>query len=291
MTDLTYRLFVLLQKALPKHLLTAVIFRLARLRIIWLKNFLIRQFVNFYKVNVEEVLLPVPDGFESFNAFFVRELAGDARPIAEDSDIIVSPADGTVSAAGVIDKDSIFQAKGLRYSLTDLLATDTLEAKTYVNGTFATIYLAPYNYHRVHAPLAGELVAARYVPGDLFSVNEATVTRLPGLFVRNERVVCHIKTVAGPMVIIFVGAMNVGSISTTWTGEIRPRKSGVVEQVNVREIDSELQFNKGDGLGWFNMGSTVILLWPPGTTNDFADLAAGQAVRMGEAIGRIVPTP
>lgn len=291
MSDFTARLFVLLQKALPKHLLTAVVFRLARVRIIWFKNFLIRQFVNIYKVNVEEVLLPVPDGFESLNAFFVRELADDARLIAGDSDIIVSPADGTVSAAGVIDRDSIFQAKGLSYSLIDLLATDTAEAEAYVNGAFATIYLAPYNYHRVHAPEDGELVAARYVPGDLFSVSDATVARLPGLFARNERFICHIQTSTGPMVLILVGAMNVGSISTTWTGEIRPRKSGVVEQINIREIDNALKFNKGDGIGWFNMGSTVILLRPPGTTNDFSDIVAGQTVKMGQAIGRIVPAP
>jgi len=291
MSDITARLFVLIQKALPKHLLTAAVFRLARLRITWLKNFLIRQFVNAYKVNVEEVQLPVPDGFDSFNAFFVRELEDGARPIVKDPEIIVSPVDGTVSAAGAINKDAVFQAKGIRYSLADLLATDTMEAQAYNDGAFATIYLAPHNYHRVHAPLTGELVAARYVPGDLFSVNEATVARLPGLFVRNERLICHLQTGTGPMALIFVGAMNVGSISTTWTGEIRPRKSGVVEQVNIREIDSELGFRKGDGLGWFNMGSTVILLRPPGTTNVFADLAAGQTVRMGQAIGRIVSTP
>ena len=281
-------LFIYLQKMLPTRALGWLSYKLSRSQVRWLKNFLIKQFINAYKVNVEEVLLPVPDGFESFNAFFIRELEDGARPIVKDPEIIASPVDGTVSAAGAIDKGSVFQAKGIRYSLADLLATDTAEAQAYNNGAFATIYLAPYNYHRVHAPLAGELLAARYVPGDLFSVNEATVAQLPGLFVRNERLICHLQTSTGPMALIFVGAMNVGSISTTWTGEIRPRKAGVVEQINMREVDSELRFNKGDGLGWFNMGSTVILLRPPGTTNDFADLAAGQTVRMGQAIGRIV---
>jgi phosphatidylserine decarboxylase len=284
MPALIARLFVLLQTILPKHLLTALVFWLARRRAVWLRNFLIRQFVNLYKVNVEEILLPVPDGFESFNTFFVRELTIDARPIAAGADIIVSPADGTVSAAGAIDQNQIFQAKGLRYSLSDLLATDTSQAETYANGAFATIYLAPYNYHRVHAPLDGELIAARYVPGDLFSVNAATVTQLPGLFVRNERLVCHLTTSTGPMVIIFVGAMNVGSISTRWSGEIRPKKSGVVEQLDIGH--SNLQFSKGDGIGWFNMGSTVILLRPPASTNNFAEIMAGQQVKMGQAIGR-----
>lgn len=291
MSDYAARLFILLQKIMPKNLLTAVVYRLARIRFTWLKNFLIRWFVNIYKVNIEEVLLPVPDGFETFNAFFVRELADDARSTAKDINAIISPVDGTVSAAGIIEKESIFQAKGLRYSLTDLLATDTIEAQNYVNGAFATIYLAPHNYHRVHAPLGGELVAARYVPGDLFSVNEATVTWLPGLFVRNERLICHLKTDTGPMALIFVGAMNVGSITTAWTGEIRPRKTGVVEQIDLREINRDLSFNKGDGIGWFNMGSTVILLCPPRGTNDFSGLVAGQSLQMGEEIGRTISTP
>ena len=286
MSNISARLFVLLQKILPKYLLTALVFWLARRKATWLKNFLIKQFVNAYNVDVDEVLLSLPGGFESFNAFFIRELADGARPIAEDDNVIVSPADGTVSAAGVIEKDLIFQAKGLRYSLSELLATDTAEADAYIDGAFVTIYLAPYNYHRVHAPMSGELVTARYVPGDLFSVNAATVAQLPGLFARNERLVCHIKTSTGPLAIIFVGAMNVGSISTKWTGEMRPRKSGVVEQMQITTDKDELRFEKGDGIGWFNMGSTVILLRPPGSTNNFADISAGQTIRMGQAIGR-----
>jgi phosphatidylserine decarboxylase len=290
MSDISSRLFVLLQKVLPKYLLTSFIFWLARRRASWLKNFLIRQFVNAYDVNVDEVLLPIPEGFESFNAFFIRELADDARVIENGDDVIVSPADGTVSAAGMIEKDQLFQAKGIRYSLTDLLATDTAEANAYIDGSFATIYLAPYNYHRVHAPVDGELITARYVPGDLFSVNAATVAKLPNLFVRNERLICHIKTSTGPMAIIFVGAMNVGSISSRWTGEIRPRKSGVVEQIEVPTEVGARQFSKGDGIGWFNMGSTVILLCPPASTNNFEDISAGQSVRMGQTIGRITET-
>lgn len=291
MSEIIARLFVFFQKVLPKHLLTMIVFRLARVRIIWIKDFLIRRFVEFYRVNLAEVSLRVPDGFESFNAFFVRELSDDARPIAKDANAITSPVDGTLSAAGTIDKDSIVQAKGIRYSLTDLLATDTAEAETFVDGAFATFYLAPYDYHRVHAPLAGELVAARYVPGDLFSVNQTTVARLPGLFVRNERLICRIKTSTGPMMLIFVGAMNVGSISTIWSGEIRPRKRGVVEQLDIRNIDGNLRFMKGDMLGWFNMGSTVISLHPPAATDDFAGLTDGQKVKVGQIIGRIRSIP
>lgn len=291
MTNISARLFVLLQKILPKYWLTALVFWLARRKATWFKNFLIKHFVNAYSVDVDEVLLSLPDDFESFNAFFIRELTAGARPVAAASDAIVSPADGTVSAAGRIEKDLIFQAKGLRYSLADLLATDTVEADAYINGAFATIYLAPYNYHRVHAPMSGELRTARYVPGDLFSVNAATVAHLPGLFARNERLVCHTQTSTGPLVIIFVGAMNVGSISTIWTGEIRPRKTGVVEQLQLSADLGNLRFQKGDGIGWFNMGSTVILLRPPGSTDNFAEISAGQTIRMGQTIGRATQIP
>ena len=291
MSEIIARLFVFLQKVLPKHLLTLIVYRLARVRITWIKNLLIRRFVDYYSVNLEEVSLRVPDEFESFNAFFVRELLNDARPIVGDTNAIVSPVDGTVSAAGTIDKDSIMQAKGIRYSLTDLLATDTDEAETFVDGAYATFYLAPYNYHRVHAPLAGELVAARYVPGDLFSVDQTTVAKLPGLFVRNERLICRIKTGMGPMMLIFVGAMNVGSISTIWSGELRPRKSGVVERIDIRSVDCDLQFQKGDMLGWFNMGSTVILLHPPAATDGFAGLTGGRQIKVGQVIGRTRSIP
>jgi len=289
MSELSAILFVFLQRILPKNFLTAIVHWLARIRIVAVKNFLIRNFVKIYSVDVEEVLLPVPDGFDSFNAFFIRALADDARKIDPTPHVIASPVDGTVSAAGRIDKEQIFQAKGIRYSLLDLLATDTEEAKIYAGGDFATIYLAPYNYHRIHAPLAGELVAARYVPGKLFSVNVATVNHLPGLFVRNERLVCHMATEAGPYVLIFVGAMNVGSISTRWSGEIRPRKTGVVEQIDLRDCGSELRFDRGEMLGWFNMGSTVILLHPPGVTRGYAELKPGQTVRTGEAIAHCPP--
>jgi len=277
-------LFVALQHVLPQHLLTALVWHIARIRHVATKNFLITRFVGLYDVDIDDVKLNVPDEFETFNDFFVRELVAGARPVDESGDSIVSPVDGTVSVADVIRDDSIFQAKGLDYSLGDLLATDLEQARAYVDGTFATLYLAPYNYHRVHAPWDGELVAARYVPGDLFSVNAATFARVKGLFRRNERLILHFETERGPAALIFVGALNVGSITTPWTGELRPKKHGVVEVPDLSGCSSTVK--KGDLLGWFNMGSTVILLLPAGRSEWEHDLLPGETLRMGEAIGR-----
>lgn len=278
-------LFVALQTILPKHLLTALIWRIARVRHAPTKDFLITRFISLFDVDIKDVKLEVPSGFTTFNEFFVRELSDDARPVDASNDSIVSPVDGTVSIADRIQKDSIIQAKGLDYSLDDLLATDLEEAAAYIDGTFATIYLAPYNYHRIHAPLDGNLVAARYVPGALFSVNAATVSRVPGLFRRNERLIMHFDTERGPAAVIFVGALNVGSISTPWSGEIRPRKQGVVEQLDISRYPTTVK--KGDLLGWFNMGSTVILLLPADTCEWNEDMRAGETVRVGEAIGAL----
>jgi len=277
-------LFVLLQYLLPKHGLTALVYRIARLRDTTLKNFMITRFVKFYDVNVEEVKLKVPQDFPTFNDFFIRELNDGARAIDETPASILAPADGTVSLAGSLARDCLLQAKGIDYSLDDLLATDLEECDSYVNGRFATIYLAPYNYHRVHAPFDGELVAARYVPGDLFSVNDATASRVSGLFRRNERLVMHFRTKYGPAALIFVGALNVGSISTPWSGEIRPRKSGIVDSLDLSGQETNVE--KGDLLGWFNMGSTVILLLPDGVAEWRSNLEPGTTLTMGETIGQ-----
>ena len=277
--------FVAMQYVLPRHWLTAAVWRIARIRNTRVKNFLITRFASAFDVDLEEVRLSVPGDFATFNDFFIRELADGARPVDRDEDAIVSPVDGTVSFAGDIRADSVFQAKGIDYSLGDLLATDIAEADHYQDGSFATIYLAPYNYHRVHAPFAGELVAARYVPGDLFSVNEATVSRVNGLFRRNERLVMHFRTGFGPAVLILVGALNVGSISTPWSGEIRPRKTGVVDALDLSGHPTAV--DKGDLLGWFNMGSTVILLLPGGVCEWDDDLEPGATLRMGVEIGEL----
>lgn len=279
------RLFVILQYLLPQFWLTSIIYRLARIRNAAVKDFLIAKFIRLYDVDIDDVKLEVPGGFATFNDFFVRELHNNARPIDRNSTALVSPVDGTISSAGAISGSSIFQAKGRNYLLDDLLATDLQESRHYIDGTYATIYLAPYNYHRVHAPLDGKVVAARYVPGDLFSVNTATVANVPGLFRRNERLILHLTAAHGPAVLIFVGALNVGSISTPWSGELRPRKHGVVELIDLDAAPCE--FRKGDLLGWFNMGSTVIVLCPPGICGWLDTTGPGATVRMGEAIGTL----
>lgn len=283
--------FVLLQRVLPKHLLTTLVFHIAGIRAKTIKNFLIQRFTGLYKVDIEEIALPVPDGYPTFNDFFTRELADGARPIDMANDSIISPVDGTVSAAGSIDSDMLIQAKGIHYSLSDLLMSDIDDADRFSNGSFATLYLAPHNYHRVHCPLSANLVAARYVPGALFSVNTSTVLLLPDLFTRNERLVCRFTSNAGPMILIFVGALHVGSISTPWTGKIRPRRKGVVQDIDILAEGYPTEMNKGDLLGWFNMGSTVITLLPPGLGEFSSDLAAGENVRMGQAIGRLNRAP
>ena len=286
MSRIADHLFVLLQKIIPKHLLTAIVYQLARIKTEFAKNFLIRQFVRLFSVDLTHVNQSVPDGFADFNAFFTRELADGARPVDERKNCIISPVDGTVSATGAVNAGTIFQAKGLNYSLDDLLATDLDTAAKFHNGAFATIYLAPYDYHRIHCPVDGTLVAANYLPGDLFSVNDATVSLLPNLFTRNERLVCHFETAIGPVALVMVGALNVGSISTPWSGTIRPRMSGVARTIDLQESGVSTRLEKGDLLGWFNMGSTVILLLPPGTSKWPNHIASGQKVRMGEAITR-----
>jgi phosphatidylserine decarboxylase len=272
------RLFIVLQYLLPRLTLTRIVHWLARIRVPAVKNFLIRRFIPMFDVDTSELARDVPDGFVTFNDFFTRELADGARPIADVA--LVCPADGRVSQAGPIEYGRIIQAKGIDYAVEDLLAVDVHNARRY--SSFATIYLAPFDYHRVHAPADGTLVAAHYVPGDLFSVNDTTARLLPGVFRRNERLNLYFETASGPVMMSLVGALNVGSISTAWGGEIRPRKDGIVEVLPVSA--ERVNVRRGDLLGWFNMGSTVIVLtngidWTPGP-------AAGQRVRMGEALGQ-----
>ena len=281
------RLFVWLQYLLPRFWMTALVYRLARIRNRRFKDLFIRRFIALYNVDIEDVQRDVPDGFDTFNDFFIRELEEGARPVDADSTSVVSPVDGTVSSAGTIQGNRIFQAKGHDYSLEDLLATDLQEARRFVDGAYATIYLAPYNYHRVQSPLDGRITAARYLPGDLFSVNTATAAHVPGLFRRNERLALHFESQTGPWVLVFVGALNVGSISTPWSGEVRPRRTGVVDSIDLAH--GPLEVARGDLLGWFNMGSTVILLTPPGACSWNDSLQAGATVRMGEAMGSLRP--
>ena len=283
--------FVWLQFALPQHLLTAFVRWLSGVRTAFVKNALIRGFVKLFRVDLEDAARPVPDGYVDFNDFFTRELTEGARPIDPSPASIVSPVDGIVSAAGPIVDDRIFQVKGRYYRLDDLLATDLADAAGFENGLFATLYLAPWNYHRVHAPLAGELTALRYVPGSLFSVNDRTVRALPGLFTRNERLVAWLETVVGPVCVVFVGALNVGSITTPWTGRVVPKKRGVVEDLTPPPGESPIRLDKGALLGWFDMGSSVVVLLPPGTGRWHDGLEHGATVHMGTAIGAVTVTP
>ena len=279
------RLFAYCQYVLPRYWLTSIVYRLVRIRHPKFKNFMITRFVRLYSVDTGDVKLDIPEGFATFNDFFIRELADGARPIDAGARTLVSPVDGTVSQAGHLRAESILQAKGRDYTVVDLLATDLEEARAYADGAFATIYLAPYNYHRVHAPFDGELVAARYVPGDLFSVNAATATLVPGLFRRNERLILHFRTAFGTAAVILIGALNVGSISTPWSGEIRPRKTGVVDTINTSNAATRVV--RGDLLGWFNMGSTIILLLPKSVCEWHDAVGPGQAVVMGRPIATL----
>jgi phosphatidylserine decarboxylase len=287
MNQVAGRAFVLLQRVLPKYLMTAAIHSLARIRYLPVKNWLIARFVAAYDVDVDEVRRPVPDGFDTFNDFFTRELTPEARPVDGTKDSLISPVDGTVSAAGPIRGDTLIQAKGISYTLPDLLATDLALSAEFADGSFATIYLAPHNYHRVHCPMDAELVSARYVPGHLYSVNAQTVTGLPGLFTGNERLICQFQSANGPMILIFVGALHVGSISTPWTGEIRPQKNGVVQQQELPPGGHSKIVARGDLLGWFNMGSTVILLLPPGRCRWLDHMTPGSPLRMGQRIAAL----
>ena len=278
-------ILVFLQYLIPKYLITAVLRFLSRISNRKIKDFFILKFISFYEIDIEDVKKKVPEDFKTFNDFFIRELYSAAHPITNNTDTIISPVDGFVSSAGKIQQNKIFQAKKFDYSLEDLIATDLEQAKAYNNGQYVTIYLAPFNYHRVHAPLDGQLLAARYIPGNLFSVNQATVDRVNGIFRRNERLVMHFKTDYGPIVLVFVGALNVGSISTPWTGEILPRKKGIVEAVDLSNYNSNIK--KGDLLGWFNMGSTVILLLPQNFCELNENLFKGNSLRMGMEIGNL----
>ncbi|MDH4125879.1 MAG: archaetidylserine decarboxylase [Gammaproteobacteria bacterium] len=279
------RLFAYVQLVLPKFWLTAVVYRMARIRHVAIKNFLITRFVRLFDIDTGDIKLVLPNDFATFNDFFIRELREGARPVDASSAAIVSPADGTISQAGHLRGGALLQAKGIEYSLDDLFASNIDDARVFDNGCFATIYLAPYNYHRVHAPLAAELVSASYVPGELFSVNVATAANIRGLFRRNERLILNFLTQHGPAALIFVGALNVGSISTPWTGELRPRHAGGIETIDLGS--EKILVHKGDLLGWFNMGSTVILLLPGELCEWRAGLCAGATVRMGEAIGTL----
>jgi phosphatidylserine decarboxylase len=278
---LSERLAVLLQYLLPKRALTVYAGWVANPAWGWYTTRTIRRFVAKYQVNMAEAQNPDPASFKSFNDFFTRALKPDARPIA--SARYVSPVDGAVSQCGAIERDQIFQAKGHHYSTTALLGGDAALATKFENGSFATLYLSPRDYHRIHMPCDGTLVQMTYVPGTLFSVNPATARGVPGLFARNERVICLFDTAQGPMVLILVGATVVGSMATVWHGVVNPPRTRAIRQWNYQ--GDTVSLRQGQELGRFLLGSTVVMLWPGNAVRLNPDWVAGRAIRLGEKMG------
>jgi phosphatidylserine decarboxylase len=282
---MTGRLFAWLQRLLPQHGLSRLVGWLATIEQPAVKNFLIRGFTRLFKVDMRDAVEPEPTEYPSFNAFFTRALAPGTRTMPQEPGALACPVDGTVSESAPLEQGTLLQAKGFRYELTRLLGGETPEAL--LRGSFATIYLAPYNYHRIHAPADARLVEMRYLPGALFSVNGATVGAVPRLFARNERVACLFETDFGPLAFVLVGALNVGSIATTWAGQIAP---GPDRQASTWRYPLQgpgsVQLARGDELGRFNMGSTVIVVLPEGGPRFAPEIIAGNAVRMGQLLAR-----
>jgi phosphatidylserine decarboxylase len=281
------RAFVALQHLLPQHGISRLVLKATRSRNVAFKNALIRLFMRGFRPDMSDALEPDPMAYASFNEFFTRALRPDARPIDADARAIVSPVDGTVSQAGILSADRLLQAKGHEYSLRALLAGNRAWERTFIGGTFATIYLAPYNYHRIHMPIAGELRESFYVPGRLFSVNDTTARLVPGLFSRNERVFCGFDAGGIPWAIILVGALNVGSMATVWHGDVTPRRHREVTALPVTDVLADVSLSRGEEMARFNMGSTVVLLLPPGAADLQETLSAGRVLRVGERIGTL----
>lgn len=278
-----------LLKILPQHLLAGIMYRLARNKWPVLKNLIINGVIKRYDVDLSEADSSSRDSYPSFNAFFTRALKPGARPIDSSANSIACPADGRVNRAGIIDCGQLIQAKGQEYGLLNLLAGDQVLTGEFMDGAYATIYLSPRDYHRVHMPVAGRLREMHFVPGKLFSVSEATTQLVPELFARNERLICIFDTAAGPMAVILVGAIFVGSMETIWAGEVRG--PGNTPTIWRYRDDQAISMDKGEELGRFNMGSTVIMLFPRGLAHWGAKLQPGAAVRMGEAVGTLTPGP
>jgi phosphatidylserine decarboxylase len=272
------------QRLLPKHWLSRQIARLAESRVAWLKNLLIKRAIFAFDIDLEEAERSRIEDYHSFNDFFTRALRDGARPIDPVAEAIVSPADGTISQIGSLEDERILQAKDSDYSAAQLIG-DQQQAKSYVNGSFATIYLSPSDYHRVHIPCAGKLLSTRYIPGDLFSVNDLTAQALPGLFSSNERLVCEFESPStGSFCVIFVGAMLVAGIETLWGGLEQPG----VTNMRVQRYDSTTyDFSKGDELGRFKFGSTAIMLFQADRCSWLETAKAGDGVRVGERIATL----
>jgi len=270
---------------LPHHAISRLTLGLTRIRIRGFKNAFIRWFAGQYGINWDDALHQHAEDFEHFNAFFTRELAPGKRPLEGDESTLASPADGHISQIGDIDDDTVFQAKGHGFSVTELLGGDAAAARQFRNGKFITVYLSPRDYHRLHMPLTGRLQKTLYVPGRLFSVAPHTTRVVPRLFARNERLVTLFDTCAGPMAMVLVGAINVAAIETVWAGLVTPPRR---RQVETRDFaDTDISLKRGTEMGRFNMGSTVILLFGEEAIRWQTALAAEAPLRMGENIGTV----
>ena len=267
---------VLLQYILPQHFLSNLIFWFARIKILWIKNTFTRWFVKKYQVNLAEAKIENIEDYIHFNDFFTRALKPNLRPISDSR--FISPVDGVVSQSGKIDETQILQAKGRQYSTAEILADKG--SLSFKNGIFSTIYLSPKDYHRIHMPCDGTLLEMKYIPGNLFSVNKKTVSNVEKVFARNERLVCLFETEFGQMAFVLVGAIFVGSMQTTWEGQITPPYGKKI--INYTYKDKEIKLSKGDELGRFNMGSTVIMLLPEDSIE--INLIEGQELKMGQGI-------
>ena len=281
------RLAVLPQYLLPKQALTAAAGRLASARTGALTTAMVRRFVARYGVNMAEAANPDPASYASFNEFFTRPLRAGARPLAQAD--WICPVDGAISQFGPIEHGQIFQAKGHQYSATALLGGDATLAAAFNDGHFATLYLSPRDYHRIHMPCTGRLLRMVHVPGALFSVNPTTARGVPGLFARNERVVCVFEGAQGPFVMVLVGATIVGSMATVWHGMVNPPRPGHLRQWDYAEQAITLQ--QGEEMGRFLLGSTVVMLFPPGPLAFTPDWAPARPIRMGEAMAMGQTTP
>jgi phosphatidylserine decarboxylase len=284
------RLFVATQHLIPQHLLSRLVYRLTRSRTPGVKNALIKSFMRRFSPDMSDALQPDPLAYGSFNEFFTRALRPGARPVDPNSSILVSPVDGAISQVGRLDGSQVMQAKGHHYSLEALLdsgGSSTNWASRFAGGGFATLYLAPFNYHRIHMPLGGTLCAAWYVPGELFSVNAVTAAAVPGLFARNERVVCIFEEGPRLFAMVLVGALFVGSMETVWHGEVTPRSPRKRLELPLDATRAPLHLEKGAEMGRFNMGSTVILILPPDTADWLSNIKARDSVWVGQPLARL----
>ncbi len=276
------------QSMLPQHTLSRCYGKLVNSKSSLLKNALIKSFIWRYGVDMSEALREDISAYSDFNDFFTRQLKAEARPIAQAANQLACPVDGAVSQIGSIDDDQLLQAKGATYSLASLLADDKELIAQFKHGSFATLYLAPKDYHRVHMPMAGQLQQMIFVPGRLFSVSKKTATHIPNLFARNERVICVFATAAGPMVVILVGAMIVASMATAWHGVVTPAAQAKIAKWQYPQAqDQAIQLEKGAELGHFKVGSTVIVLLPEGRVRWNEAIQADSNVKFGQELGTL----